>query len=306
MSNWILRWNYDKATYSPSESALINFWLENTGYNDLYLSELEIQFDFGLYKLDRIVGKVSPRENKPLGNVRILLPNNIVGKKLFSLQYHIWEYSDDSWIDLGVRTSEKRYFVSIYPSPLYNVFVSRGIRTEDKAIGDPIVEMIKEWGFKTTTVGIEVQSSNGQVPIVVREEIKKADALIAIATPRYLDSITDLWKTLEWLHAEVGIGFGLDKPLLILKDNSVNLSGLPSYLVDFNAASVIEYEPSNVDIVRSHFSTIMPGFREWVENKRNQEFKEGLGRLLVGGLAVVGGFAIVSGIVGYLTDTSKK
>ena len=57
-------------------------------------------------------------------------------------------------------------------------------------IGDPIVEMIKEWGFETVTVGIEVKVPEEEVPQKVREEIKKADALIAIATPRYMDYLT--------------------------------------------------------------------------------------------------------------------
>lgn len=97
------------------------------------------------------------------------------------------------------------------------MFVSRGLRQEDKAIGDPIVEMIREWGFETVTVGIEVKVPEEQVIQKIREEIRKADALIAIATPRYIDALTGIWKTLEWLHAEVGIAFGIDKPLLIQK-----------------------------------------------------------------------------------------
>jgi len=47
----------------------------------------------------------------------------------------------------------------------------------------------------------------------VNEEIRRANALIAIATPRYRDALKGLWGTLEWLHAEVGIAFGIDKPL---------------------------------------------------------------------------------------------
>jgi hypothetical protein len=38
--------------------------------------------------------------------------------------------------------------------PLHRVFLSRGLLIEDRAIGDPIAEMIREWGFETVTVGI--------------------------------------------------------------------------------------------------------------------------------------------------------
>ena len=67
---------------------------------------------------------------------------------------------------------EKKYFLNIYPRPFYRVFVSRGLRVEDKAVGDPIVEMIGEWGFETVTVGIEVKVPEEQVPIAVRREIE--------------------------------------------------------------------------------------------------------------------------------------
>lgn len=35
---------------------------------------------------------------------------------------------------------------------------------------------------------------------------------LAHATPGYMDALTGLWRGLEWLHAEVGIAFGVDRP----------------------------------------------------------------------------------------------
>jgi len=55
--------------------------------------------------------------------------------------------------------------------------------------------MIREWGFETVTVGVEVKVPEEEVARTVEEEIKKADALIAIATPRFLDALTGLWRT---------------------------------------------------------------------------------------------------------------
>lgn len=186
------------------------------------------------------------------------------------------------------------------------MFVSRGLRTEDRVIGDPIAEMIREWGFETVTVGIERQVPEEQVPMTVREEIRRADAIIAIATPRYMDALTGFWKTLEWAHGEIGIAFGIDKPLLILKDRSVSLGGLPSYLETQKQIPNIEYSPYNLEELRIGLSTAMPGFREWIESKRKQEFFNDLGKIAIGGLAVVGGIAILNGIIGALAGTSKK
>jgi hypothetical protein len=306
MGNWIIRWNFNKQLYSPEESALASFWLENTGDTHLYLSELELDFDFGAYKLEGISGTVSPRANKFLGNVRLLLPKNVVGRKVFTVKDRLYEYINNNWVDLGYYQSDKQYFISVYPTPFYRVFISRGLSVEDRVVGDPIAEMIREWGFETVTVGIEVKVPDEQVSQKVREEIRRANALIAIATPRYIDALTGLWRTLEWLHGEVGIAFGVDKPLLILKDKRVSLGGLPSYLAEMKQAPIIEFDPYNIDELRIGLSTCMPSFREWIETKRTQEFQDALGKIIIGGLAVVGGIAIISGIVGALGGASKK
>lgn len=140
----------------------------------------------------------------------------------------------------------------------------------------------------------------------VRKEIKRSDALITIATPRFLEALTGLWRTLERLHAEVGIAFGVDKPLLILKDGRVALGGLSSYLSKAELVPIIEFDPFNLDELRTKLSAVMPGFREWIETKRRQEFFEALGKIIVGGLAVVGAIAIVTSIVGVILGSSRK
>jgi len=306
MGSWIIRWSFNKPSYSPGESALVSFWIENTGDTLLYLSNIELNFDFGTYDLESISSMISPREARFLGNIWLSIPKNVVGRRIFTLKYHMYEYADNAWVDLGFYHSDKQYFLSIYPTPTYKVFVSRGLTVEDRAIGDRIIEMIREWGFETVTIGIEVKARDEEIPLKVKEEIKKSDALIAIATPRYMDALTGLWRTLEWLHGEVGIAFGIDKPLLILKDRRVVLGGLPSYLSKAELAPTIEFDPYNLDELRKALSAVMPGFREWIENKRKREFFEALGKVAGLGLAVIGSAIIVSGIIGALYGSSKR
>lgn len=140
-----------------------------------------------------------------------------------------------------------------------------------------------------------------EVPWKVREEIMKADGVVAIATPRYIDALTGLWRTLEWLHGEVGIAFGVDKPLLILRDRRVSIGGLPSYL-DRAGYPSIEFDPYALDELDSSLSRVMPGFREWIETKKKQDFFEAI----KGVLAAVGAVAIVAGIIGVIFGGSKK
>jgi len=306
MGNWIIRWNFDKPTYAPGEQPLVSFWLENTGDTHLYLSNLDLNFDFGAYNLENISGMISPREDKFLGNISLSLPIHVVGRKIFTFSYFMQEYINDNWIDPGFYQSDKQYFISVYPTPFYKVFVSRGLTTEDRAAGDSIAELIREWGFETVTIGIEVKVPEEQVPMQTKEEIKKADGAIAIATPRFRDAETGLWKPFEWCHNETGIAFGIDKPLLILKDRRVALGGLPAYLATYNQALSIEFDPYNPEDVRTGLPTVMPGFREWIETERKQNFLESLKKVAVGGLAVTGAIAIISGIMGALSGTSKK
>ncbi|MEM4469215.1 MAG: hypothetical protein QXS32_09140 [Candidatus Nezhaarchaeales archaeon] len=306
MTSWIIRWNFDKEKYSPGEVALISFWFENTGDTPLYLSEVKLEFDFEEYNLDNIRGMALPRKSTFLGSARIRFPKIVVGRRFFKWKYRMHEYINNSWVDLGIFETNKQYFISIYPTPFYKVFISRGLTIEDRSIGDPIAEMIREWGFETVTIGIEVKVPEEQVPLRVREEIRSADALIAIATPRFMDSLTGVWRTLEWLHNEVGIAFGIDKPLLILKDKRVVLGGLPSYLEKLELVPVIEFDPFNLDELKSKLSAIMPSFRESIEAKRMVEFQEMLMKIAIGGLAVISFAAVISGIAGVIAGLFKK
>ena len=305
MGSWILRWNFDKTTYSPGEIATISFWVENTGDTYLYFSDFEMEFDFGICNVESISGQIPPRSNIFLGRTRILLPKNVVGRRLFVIRHRVYEYINDTWVDVEVTQYDKKFILNIYPQPFYKVFISRGLRIEDRAIGDPIVEMIKEWGFKTVTVGVERYVPDEQVPIAVREEIQRCDAIIAIATPRYLDALSGFWRTLEWLYSETGIAYGLNKPMLILKDRRVFLDGLPSYLATYKHAPMIEFDPYNIEELRAKLATVMPSFREWIETKRRQEFSETLRRLIAGGLAIIGLMAL-PGIIGSALGSSKK
>ena len=188
MGSWSISWKFSKSSYSPGELATVSFWLRNTGSTYLCLSELELIFDFGTYKLGSLCNVIPPGTNKFLGSVNLSLPKNVAGRKVFTIKYHIYEQIDKKWIDRGNYQSDKSYILNIYPKPFYKVFVSKGLRSEDRTISDPIVEMIKEWGFETKTVGDEIKVPDDQALSKIREEIRNADALIVIATPRYMDA----------------------------------------------------------------------------------------------------------------------
>jgi len=62
-------------------------------------------------------------------------------------------------------------FLNIYSHPFYRIFVSRSL-IKDRVISDSIVEIIREWGFETVTVGIEIRVPDNHVAIAMRKEIE--------------------------------------------------------------------------------------------------------------------------------------
>jgi hypothetical protein len=224
-----LNYKFDKTSYLPGEVVIMNVWIKNMGVTYLYLSDIVLNFDFGIYKFPKSVYRpIAPKKTEYLGVWRFQLPR-LVGNRKCIMEYVIHEYVNHVW-EPHYRWKKNQSMLFIYPRPVYRLFLSRGIRPEDLKIGDRIATIIRQWGFYTVTVGIEVKVPDDQVAFEVRRQILMSDALLVIATPRTQDVITQTWKSLEWIHAETGIAYGFNKPLHILKDNCVSIGGLPSYL----------------------------------------------------------------------------
>ena len=79
----------------------------------------------------------------------------------------------------------------------------------------------------------------------------------------------------------------------------------PSYLTTYKYAPLIEFDSYNLEELRAKLAVVMPSFREWIETRRRQEFFEILGRLVVGGLAILG-LIVLPGIIGSVLGSSKK
>lgn len=97
--SWVLSWNFDKPNYAPGEVAVVSFWLDNLGNTPLYISDVSLEFDFGVYSLEDIVsGVVYPRRKSYLGSVRLSIPSNVAGRRKFTVKYHAYEYVNNAWV----------------------------------------------------------------------------------------------------------------------------------------------------------------------------------------------------------------
>lgn len=302
MSQWRVSWNFDRGMYAPGSGGTCSVWLENTSNTFLYAQKVWLGFDWqgdeAFYRECRV--QVPPNRNFFLTSLGFDVPKTRAGMIMYSVGVDLQEYNDvyKTWNKLPTWWTERNFFIKSIPTPYFKAFISRGIRPEDRVTSDPIVEMIKDWGFETVTVGLEKMADRDLIDEGVKHEIDTSDCLIAIATGRYIDAISGVWKTLEWLHGETGIAFGLNKPLLLLKSDDVAVGGLPGYLADKGKVPTVSFNILNLDNLRHRIDGIMPSFREWISTKKSQDFWNAV--------AKAGLLLLIGGIFGYALGSSKR
>lgn len=301
-----LTWRFDKPFYSPSENARIDFWLQNNGVNHIYISQISVEFEFGIYTSpETICGMIAPL-NSGLPNIGFLgaasvpLPSDRVGPQRFNFKYTIHEWINQKWVSHAVRRTPQ-FIVNIYSTTIYPVFLSRGIGFEDRIIGDQIAQILREWGCDPVTVGINIHVPEHRVVSEIERRIQASRGLIAIATPRIYDRSTLEWYTFEWLQSEAALAYSKRKPILILKDRTVTLGGLPSHL---HPGTQLEFDPMNMGDLKTKLSVIMPRFRRALEQRATQEFYQSLEDLAIKGLAAFGAIILI-GIIGSFIDDKQ-
>jgi hypothetical protein len=140
-----------------------------------------------------------------LGKVELTIPPHIAGIQKFSVRYILYRLKAGQFAPRAV-VSTKKFTLNIIATPIYRIFLSRGIGFEDRIVGDSIAQMIREWGLFPITVGINISAPEFLTNEIINSEIQNSAGLIAIATPRILDENNHTYKTLEWLHSETGTG----------------------------------------------------------------------------------------------------
>jgi hypothetical protein len=235
-----------------------------------------LMFDFGRVPLNGNPLLVPPGKSMLFYRM-FTIPRSVWGIGSFEMKYRMEHFSRNVWNLTGNYNINQNYFVNIIPrrqinSSQYHLFVSRSVRGEDRPIGDFIAQRLVQWNFTTCTVGIEVPASRADTSRAIRNEIQKADGVVAIATPRNLDQITQTWKTLEWLHSEVGIAYGINKPLLIFSEKSVRLEALPHYLPSFDCVPKIDFSSTDLNRLSFDIDCWMPSYRESLKKQRVDRF----------------------------------
>jgi len=284
LMSWRISWNFDNEYLRSGKISDISISITNLGGNTLFLGSIKLLFDFGLYDLN-YSGPIAGGTTFSFRRHPFEIPNIISGQHTYQIEVIIHDLDNGIWVDQS-HTIQKTP-INVFLSNVYTVFLSRGIGIEDRIIGDSIANIIRQWGFRTKTVGIEVQVLEQEVVEAIDSEIEKADAVIAIVTPRFITS-KGLKKTFEWAHAEIAIGHIKNKPMLIFNQHDVNLNGIPSYLALYNNIPKLDFDPRKLLNFFNNVNCIMPSFRNVIEDKRWNDFVTNVGNLALTLLAGVG------------------
>ena len=282
---------------SPGDLAAVRVWLQNQSAIPIALDSAQLQFRFANYKLTPRNKTVPPGSEKLCCVEHLLIPQTAVGQLDYQVQYRIRHQNGASWV--SEETTSDTRLINSYPRPWYSIFLSRGLATEDRGIGDAVVGMLREWALDSHTVGVDIKVDHAQVPEAIRQGIAQHGGLIAVLTPRYFDAIRGDWGTFPWSQDETGMAYAMKKPMLILKDQRVTLDGLQRFLPEH----VIEFNPFDLQSLRGNLSAIIPSFREAIATQRTQKFYETLGKVAAIGAAAMG--LGLSGLVSSTGDTDN-
>lgn len=293
---WLLQPHVDKVIVFPNESINFNLQIYNLQSNYLYFGDLIVHIPwFGEWETKTSV-TVEPVKDKFLTSFRIPMPGNVLGEIKIGFTLATWDWNSalSKWQFSGNIKTEQDFSLWAMPLPRYRAFVSRSNRGEDRPVVEPIVNLIQWWGFETYTLGIdEFIKDPNKIPQKIKEEIIKSDCLFAIVTPRDISALDGFYKTLTWLHNEVGMAYIVDKPILLIVQDSVN----PEGLIATQSIPHVVFSPLDLASFSYIFNGVMPIFRDWIKEHKQKEFDSQLKKLIeeVATGAFIAGYALGGG-----------
>jgi len=174
------------------------------------------------------------------GNLSIFVP------ELWRLcEYPIWEdvFSPVEVTCCACRISLLLYLLRGMVRPKekakLRAFVPCSIWGEDKGVTDDFRERLFSMGITPRTVGVDpdIKARNNEEALALaKQEISKADFILAIEVPRYY--IDGFLPSIWTIGIEPGMASMIDKPIYVFKEANVRLDGpLPDV-----AEEIIEFD----------------------------------------------------------------
>ncbi|MBL7198040.1 MAG: hypothetical protein ISS47_08065 [Candidatus Omnitrophica bacterium] len=275
---WQIFYTLNKSVISTGDNVILNLDIYNPDKKCyLYIGDISLRGPKNLNYVYNVKILVSPDTRQNLAVLEVPIPLKAKGEieiKLYVDTYKV-TYKDDSseidkFEDLGTLVRKGSIKFQVSPTPCYRAFVSRSIDAIDKPIVEPIVKMVQDWGFETSTVGINSFVEPHRDPgDKIIEDIIKSDCLVAIATIRDQSAFTGFFSTLEWLHTEVAWAYVANKPILLIVDSSINLEGV----LRQKRWPVIPFSNNELKKLQYELDEILPQFRLAVEGRKTEQLK---------------------------------
>jgi len=289
----LMGWTLNPQRLSTNNNYILEIYFENNTNDDFWLHNLKVIFPKdNVEKVERIEQKFSKPFFKFLKNRRyfklnICINNKIVFPHKFEVILQVRRKLMNNEWSSAFNFVWLPQILQIKPVPIYNAFVSRSIKMNEKKIPDFFTKIISLWGFNTYTIGISPLNPNlsdDELLDLVISEIKKSDIVFAIATKRDQIMKNFQWKTFEWLQSETALAYAFKKMVIIFVEDSVDLLGLASKLHGFR------FDSSKKMSIVEFFDEYMPKIREYVEKRKNTEGFLGLLKAgaLITGISIIG------------------
>jgi hypothetical protein len=197
--------------------------------------------------------------------------------------------------------SDQGHPLQVGPLRPFLAFVSRSLRPEDAPLVEPFVKRLRLWGLNPRTVGVNVTARDpSQVSPDVREWIAKCDCLVAVATPREALASGE-YQPPDWIHSELGIAYGREKPFLLIHEASVRVGGLPE-----RTGFRLPFEAAHPERAFPALDAQMPEIRAWCQVGRAASRRAGWIDLGTKALAVFGAIRLVQGLADPEEPTRPK
>ena len=187
------------------------------------------------------------------------------------------------------------------PNPYENrqptAFISCSLREEDKAFVDYVVRIVQLFGFRPVgTVG-KYEAAPKPIWQQMKENIKSADCIILVATPRYLQQDIrdkrDTGKAMsELLHTEVGMAVAMDRPVLAFVLEGTNVGNFLPQAVQY-----ITLNPQSASDLLNKWPLIgnyCRCARAMIQERWLSENRSSFGKGVLWVLAAIGGAAVLS------------
>jgi len=175
-----------------------------------------------------------------------------------------------------------------------SAFVSCSLRKEDSQFMNFVANILHHFQIKPFgTVGLFDASTENPVQLM-KTNIEKSDFVVIVATKRYLtrDAINGSSSNMlsEMIHTEAGMAFANSKPVVVFVQEGTNVG---NFLPSITQYITLDGTQKNLDSQKNLIMYLLNSAYQKSEEIKRQKSWQGLGRLLVGGLAIFGGLKLL-------------